>query len=582
VNVTETVDTVVVGSGFGGAPVACRLAQAGVEVCVLERGRAWPPGSFPRSPAAVGRNFWNPDAGLYGLFNPWSFRHMEAVVSSGLGGGSLIYANVLLRKDPAWFEELQPPGYRWPLEDEDLQAFYPRAEAALAATPYPFEREPYASTPKTAALAEAAERLRATSTEDIRWGLPNLAVSFTPPAQDPALGVPIAEPADRRNYHGLPRYTCRLVGECDLGCNVGAKNSLDYTYLSSAMHAGARIETLADVRTISVAPAGGYLVEYDRHDPDAGPSVPQPRTRHRIRARRVVLSAGTLGTTYLLLRNRSGLPNLSHALGSRFCGNGDFLAFARECRPVAGDGQRLRALSPSRGPVITSFIRLPDALDEEQGAPSGARGLYIEDAGWPELASWIVQGIETPKLLWRAGGLAGAAVRQHLRNDPDSDVGSQISTLLGSAGLTEGTLGMLGMGRDIPDGRMRLRGRSRLDVDWSERTSRAYFARMSSTMRRIAEILGGTYMEAPGYSWRRRLITVHPLGGCPMGRDAGEGVVDSYGRVFGYPDLYVSDGSVMPGAVGANPSLTIAAFAERCADRIIREEVRVGGAGSGG
>jgi len=573
----ETVDTVVVGSGFGGAPVACRLAEAGVQVRVLERGRPWPPGSFPRSPAGVGRNFWDPAEGLYGLFDTWSFRHLEAVVSSGLGGGSLIYANVLLRKDRHWFVELDPAGYRWPLGYDDLAPFYERAEDAIGGARYPLHREPYASTPKTIALKEAGERLAATGTQDIRWDLPRLAISFTPEGQDPALGVQIPEPADRPHLHGLPRHTCRLVGECDLGCNFGAKNSLDYTYLTAAHHAGARIETLCEVRRISLDPGGGYLVEYDRHDPDADRPVPQRRTRHQIHARRLVLAAGTLGTTYLLLRNRAALAGLSPVLGSRFCGNGDFLAFARECRPTGAVGQRPRSLAPSRGPVITSYIRLPDALDPNEGAPPGARGLYIEDAGWPDFANWLAQGVETPKLLWRALSLVRSTVRRHLEADPDSDVDAEISELLGPATLPDATLGMLGMGRDIPDGRMRLRGRGRLDVDWSERTSREYFARMSSTMRRIAEDLGGTYMQAPGYTWGRRLITVHPLGGCPMGRDAREGVVDDYGRVFGHPDLYVCDGSVMPGPVGANPALTIAAFAERCVDRIVREEVQGGG-----
>jgi cholesterol oxidase len=181
----ETVDTLVVGSGFGGAPVACRLAEAGVEVCVLERGRAWPPGSFPRSPAAVGRNFWDPSEGLYGLVNPWSFRHLEAVVASGLGGGSLIYANVLLRKDARWFEENDPPGYRWPLGYDDLLPFYVKAERELGGEPYPFRREPYASTRKTVALKEAAERLAAAGRKDIRWGLPKLAVSSAGRAAGP-------------------------------------------------------------------------------------------------------------------------------------------------------------------------------------------------------------------------------------------------------------------------------------------------------------------------------------------------------------------------------------------------------------
>ena len=99
----ERFDAIVVGSGFGGSVVSYRLAKAGWKVCLLERGRAYPPGSFPRSPYAMRRAFWDPSRGLAGMFSIWSFQHFGAIVSSGLGGGSLIYANVSLRKDPAWF-----------------------------------------------------------------------------------------------------------------------------------------------------------------------------------------------------------------------------------------------------------------------------------------------------------------------------------------------------------------------------------------------------------------------------------------------------------------------------------------------
>ena len=104
----EHFDVVVVGSGFGASASACRLAQAGRSVLVLERGRSYPPGSFPRSPRGVAANLWDPSAGLYGMFDLWAFRGIESVVSSGLGGGSLIYANVMLRKDPAWFVDDAP------------------------------------------------------------------------------------------------------------------------------------------------------------------------------------------------------------------------------------------------------------------------------------------------------------------------------------------------------------------------------------------------------------------------------------------------------------------------------------------
>lgn len=558
----------VVGSGFGAGPIALRLAEADRQVCVLERGRAYPPGSFPRSPAGIARNFWDPSEGLYGLFNPWSFRHLEALVSSGLGGGSLIYANVLIRKDEHWFEEYYPQGWKWPITREDLDPCYERAERALGATPYPFGREPYASTAKTQALREAFAKVRDRIPEEVTWALPNLAVSFTPDDQGEALGVPIPEP-DGPNLHDAPRYTCRLVGECDIGCNFGAKNSIDYTYLSAAKRAGADIRPLSEVRRLT--PHGdGYLVTYDRHEPDPEWRAGGRRRQMEIRAQRVVLAAGALGTTYLLLRNRAGLPRLSPALGTRFSGNGDFLGFARSCHQSGEEGRRSRRIDPSRGPVITSYIRMPDGMD---GDSSGTRGFYIEDAGWPEFANWLVQVFGMVGVAWRGMSLARRVVRNYFEGDPDSDIGAELSSLLGHNSLTNSTLGMLGMGRDVADGNVRLRGSGRLDVDWNEQSSRAYFERLQATMRLIAEELGADYLGNPSYGLGRRLITVHPLGGCPMGRHRDEGVVDPYGRVFGYHNLYVTDGSAMPGPVGANPSLTIAAFAERCAERIVSEEI---------
>jgi cholesterol oxidase len=123
------------------------------------------------------------------------------------------------------------------------------------------------------------------------------------------------------------------------------------------------------------------------------------------------------------------------------------------------------------------------------------------------------------------------------------------------------------MGRDIPDGRLFLRG-GRLDLDWKREKSGPYFERLRTTSRGFAHALGGRFADNPIW-FLRRVITVHPLGGAPMGRFPGEGVVDPYGSVFGYPGLYVADGSVMPGPVGPNPSLTIAALADRFADRIL-------------
>jgi cholesterol oxidase len=139
--------------------------------------------------------------------------------------------------------------------------------------------------------------------------------------------------------------------------------------------------------------------------------------------------------------------------------------------------------------------------------------------------------------------------------------------LFGNTRLSAGVLPLLAMGRDVPDGRMRLY-RGRLHVDWTKRRSGPYFDRAREMSRRFAHELGAHFVDDP-IKYIGRLITVHPLGGCPMGRNEKEGVVDRYGEVFGYPGLYIADGSVMPGPVGANPSLTIAAVADCFAERLL-------------
>jgi cholesterol oxidase len=139
-------DAVVVGSGFGGAVMAYRLAEAGLRVCVLERGRAYPPGSFPRTPLGMRDNRWVPDEGRFGLFDYWKFREFDALVASGLGGGSLIYANVLMRKDEHWFvkEDITSGGYEyWPVTRAELDPHYDRVEAMLRPQPYPLDHAPY-------------------------------------------------------------------------------------------------------------------------------------------------------------------------------------------------------------------------------------------------------------------------------------------------------------------------------------------------------------------------------------------------------------------------------------------------------
>jgi cholesterol oxidase len=563
-------DAVIVGSGFGGSVMAYRLAEAGLRVCVLERGKAYPPGSFARSPGAMSRNTWDPSAGKQGLFDFWSFRTMDAISASGLGGGSLIYSNVLLRKDERWFvRERATPGLyeHWPVTRADLDPHYDAVERVLEPTPYPFDHAPYSSTPKTSAMRDAAAAVTGSS-----WSLPPLGVIFGNRGEPPRPGVPLT---GREDMYGVPRSTCRLCGECNVGCNEGSKNTLDLTYLSMAEKLGVDIYVRSEVRGIYPAGANGYRVAFVEHSPELEGRPYRradldPRT---ITGQRLILAAGAFGSTFLLLRMRReerAFARLSPMLGHRFSGNGDLLTMALFCRYLE-DHRRPRIVDPTRGPVITSSVRVPDAVDGPGGMmATDRRGLYVQDAGYPAFLAWLIEGAPTPSTMGRALGFVRRYLAGHLGLNPDTNLSAELAEFIGNARLTETSLPFLCMGRDVASGVMTIDRHDHLALHWRLEDSSEYVERVRQVTQTMTHALGGYYADNP--LWHlSRFITVHPLGGCPMGRHAHEGVVDSQGRVFGYPGLYVADGSVMPGPVGANPALTVAALADRFADGILRE-----------
>ncbi|GEL24321.1 cholesterol oxidase [Pseudonocardia sulfidoxydans NBRC 16205] len=542
--IRDDYDVVVVGSGFGGAVTACRLAQAHRSVLVLERGAAYPPGAFARTPSEISENFWDPSRGLYGLFDLWSFRSLDAVVASGLGGGSLIYANVTLEMPKEWFDGVSG---QWPIGYGDLEEHYPAVAQMLGVRCVP--QYLAARMPKSAAFDAAAAG----------YGRPAVAapvaVTFAPPGHTP--GRPVGTRTD--NLHRVQRSTCTSCGKCDFGCNEGAKNTLDLTYLSAAVEAGAHVRTLREVVGIGAVPDGDdetYVVRYRTHTLP-GPGEPRrrrprgvvPPTRE-VRARTVVMGAGAFGTTRLLLANKvTGLPRLSPALGTRFSGNGDAIGFT-----TGGT----REVDSQRGPVITRILRDDDG------------GFLIEDGGYPSVLGWVGETYQVG-LYGRGALLLVQRLWQRLLHRRRSDIGGGVSRVLGPMGVSRSTAPLLGMGMDPGSGTMRLAGDGTwLDLEWSPRGpgTAEYFATVLQAMRGVATGAGVTFRRGPS-GLLSRGVTAHPLGGCPMGRSPADGVVDGDGRAFGHPGLFVADGSVMPTAVGANPSMTIAAFAERCARRIL-------------
>ena len=534
----ERYDYVVIGSGFGGSITACRLAQAGHSVCVLERGRRWPRTGFPRTPAQVASEaFWDVDARRFGLIEYSVFDRMQVIHGSGVGGGSLHYFNVHIRPPASIFDDP-----RWPaaISLESLDPYYRLAHEMLDAAP----------------LSPPAGRRLPTRTVVFRE-------ACRAAGREPELvSIAVYTEAGRRNPHGGgEQLSCDYSGDCGLGCATHAKNTLDLNYLAVAEHHGAVVHPLHQVEVIEPLSEGGYRVDYERLDPDD----PRADEQGTVEAGRVIVSAGTLGSNQLLLRCRDvhrTLPDLSPALGSGFSGNGDLLLAGAEMN---------RDVDAGSGPSITAGV---DCATADQEA-------YIEDLGLPDAVMWLVEGMlanENPlgnlvrwgKLLlddrFRIPGAARRITRERER-------------LLGG-GRTRRFLPYLGMCEDAADGRFVLDRHGRLDLKWDPRASERNLLELEDAMRRLSEALGGVYIPSPLWTaGGRELLTAHPLGGCRMSADRSSGVVDELGAVYGYPDLFVVDGSIVPTALSRNPTATISALAERAAFHMIHgRELRDGDA----
>lgn len=580
----ESVDVLIIGSGFGGSLVAAELATYGradeetQNICLVERGKAYPPGTFPRDAAGITANFWAPEAGLFGMFDIWHFDHIDAVISSGLGGGSLIYANVMLPMDENWFTQKTPKNLdvneKWTLERTHLDEHYEAIVEFLRVEELPngpTVPEEFHLEKTNRFLHGRTPALEATTATADDRGYAPLAVRFYDEQGQPRVSAPLPH-EDYGSVHGMPtRTTCALIGECDLGCNEGAKSSLDHTYLSYASHHGVSIHTSTEVTTLT-------RHEDERSHPFEITVRAHPSgTEHTINARRVVLAAGTIGTSYLLLKNQAALgirPLIDDGkpvLGSRFSGNGDFLTFVRD----APDG-----LDATKGPVITAYRRYDASTDAPEpetspdpggdGYVAGRHGMYIEDAGYPDFRRWLGR----PPM---ATGLSGAWATRWRADRPDTDdpeLATSVDEVVVESLLPpKNFMPLLGMGRDRPDGSFSLDADSdRLTCSWTVDTSRSYFETMKRRMKIIAEEMGGRFLSNPLYDLLNRVITVHPVGGCPMDTTEHEGVIDTYGRVRGVDGLRVCDGSVFPGPIGPNPSLTIAAFARRSAHNLLQEK----------
>jgi cholesterol oxidase len=519
----DSYDVIVVGSGFGGAVAACRLAQKGLKVLILERGRRWAAEEYPRER----QDDWLWSQERPHKLNGWmDFRLSMGVCTAqaaGVGGGSILYGNVVIPAKKEVFE------YGWPQEIsyDELVPYYGKVGEMLRLTELPAGQ----LTPRFHLMKESAEKIGLGD----RFQPVKLAVTF-----DPEWHYGLDDPYDEShsktwtNEQGLEQGTCVHCGNCVVGCRVKARNTLDLNYIPTAERNGAEVRPLHMVRFIAVD-SPGYRVFFDRLE--GGRAV-----AGSVAAPRVVLAAGSLGSTEILLRCRDQyrtLPGLGSLLGYNWSTNGDFVSFSFHDRAVL----------PARGPTISAAIDLLDGKFENQQ-------LFIEDGGFPDA---FLQFVEQ-------------RFRPGFKNFGLYAMTRVLGKVLGTQGGLDRMMLWFGQCVDAPTGRLRLRRkplkpwRRALSIRWDGVSTERPVGAMIRMQKRLADAAGGEFLIPPSWTTLRKLTTPHPLGGCKMGNQIQDGVVDHRGEVFGYPGLYVADGAIIPKAIGLNPSKTIAALAERIAD----------------
>ena len=515
-------DVVVVGSGYGGGVTASRLSRAGKRVAVLERGREIPTGQFPQKFSELKNEFQVTGASFrtgseQALYDVRLGRDMHVLVACGLGGGSLVNAGVSLVPDRRVFTDEAWPGQL--AQDGTIEEGYRRAEQWLRPASDPRARE----MTKYKVLDAAGAGLGGTMVA------PRIAVSFE----------------ENVNPAGVHQMACTRCGDCCAGCNVGAKNTVALTYLPDAVRHGAELFTGLKVETVRKADGGGWQVRARVIAPERGTA-----TEIVIEAPVVVLAAGTLGSTEIMLRSREAGLAVSDRLGHRFSANGDIIAFgygAKSTVNAVGVGYPPKVDGLEVGAAVSGQMEFRDA-------DVLANELHVQEGALPSAFASVLPVLFVPN-----GRLLGA-----------------LSSLVN--GVYKGPFASLqtffAVSHDSASGRFSLDG-NQLALSWANAKDEPVYARLDAILSRLVTASGGSYVKNPlaGTVMGHQPATAHPLGGCGMGRDRSDGVVDHKCRVFNgaagagetavHEGLYVIDGAVVPRSLGVNPLLTITALAER-------------------
>ena len=513
-----------------------RLAQKGYDVLVLERGKRFRDEDFPKRNWNIFRYLWLPGLRCFGIQQITFMKDVMILHGSGVGGGSLVFANVLMEPDERLFEA---PGWR-DLADwkSVLRPHYDTAKRMLGVTPNPY------LTPADEIVRDMAEQRGYGDT----FRPTNVSVFFGEPGRE---GEEVPDPFF--DGEGPPRVGCTRCGGCMVGCRFNSKNTLTKNYLYFAEKWGAEIRSEAQVTDIRPLPDGQpdgarYEVVYKR--PTAWPWA--SRQRWTVRTRNVVVSAGTLGTMRLLYRCRDetgSLSNLSRCLGEQVRTNSE---------AIPGSTSRNHTPDYSEGIAITSIVSVDEVTRLEpvryRHGSSFMRLLafpMVDKDGtgfWSRLGRVMLHGLRHPwdflysKLFARwAKQTTILLIMQTEDKTMRMRFGRGLFTL-----WRRGLISELSPGHKISP-----------DEDLTQGLTREFADQTNGIAQ---ESISETLLNIP--------TTAHILGGCPMGRSAGDGVINQQSEVFNYPGLYVVDGSIMPANPGVNPSLTITALAEHAMSHI--------------
>ncbi|WP_068274196.1 GMC oxidoreductase [Aldersonia kunmingensis] len=511
-------DVLVIGSGFGGSVSALRLTEKGYKVGVLEQGRRFADDEFAKNNWHLREYLWAPKFGCFGIQRMTLLKNTFIMSGTGVGGGSLVYANTLYQPPDKFFADKQWSHITdWKSE---LTPHYDQATRMLGVVTNP------ATTPADRVLQEVAADM---GISDSYHPTP-VGVLFAGKGNRP--GGDVEDP-----YFGgvgPARKTCTHCGECMTGCRHNAKNTLVKNYLYLAEKAGAQVHPLTTVTTVRPLAGGGFAVETVQ----TGRWV--RKGKKTFTADQVIFAAASLGTQNLLhsQRDRGVLPNISQRLGELTRTNSEAVLAARSLRTDTDF---------TKGVAITSSIH-PDAVTHVEPVR------YGKGSNFMGLMTTVLVDAQEGKKRWVLG------VKEMGRN------WNKLHKLHNPRHWSERMIGLLVM-QNVDNSittytKRGVLGRKMTTKQGVGEPNPVWIPEGNEVTRRVAEKIGGL-PQGSITELANIPITGHFIGGCPIGDSPETGVVDGYQRLFGHDGLHVIDGSTITANLGVNPSLTITAQSER-------------------